>query len=240
MSTLDYFLYVAFPYICLILFFGGHAYRYVTDRYAWNAHSSELIEKERLFAGAILFHIGIIGTTLGHAGGLLIPQSLYDWAGISGEAHTEMAYWAGAVLGVMTFAGAVLLLTRRVVTRRIRLMTTVSDFAILTAFVIVSGAGTYAVFFGHFYVLDTVAPWIRGILTFQPDPALMKTVPFAYKLHVLLALALLAYSPFTRLVHIWSIPIFYLFRAPLVFRRDWPGTAPLPFHASEVADEPRP
>ena len=219
MSTIDLLVFVAFPYLCLTVFVVGHAYRYITDRYAWNAHSSEMIEKKNLFVGIYLFHVGIIGTFLGHAGGLLIPQSLYEMVGIGGEAHTTMAYYAGMVLGLSTFLGALLLLSRRLFITRIRLMTTVSDFVILIGFVFVSGVGTYAVFFGHFYVLDTVAPWIRGIVTLQPDPSLMATVPIVYKIHILSALALLGISPFTRLVHIWSVPIFYLLRRPIVFRR---------------------
>jgi nitrate reductase gamma subunit len=219
MNTLDYFLFVAFPYLCLTTFTLGHAYRYVTDRYAWNAHSSELIEKGRLLPAVYLFHFGIIGTFFGHLGGLVIPQAIFDWVGINGEAHTKLAYYAGMLLGVSTFLGALLLLARRLFTTRIRLMTSASDFVILAGFVFVSGVGTYAVFFGHFYVLDTVAPWIRGILTLQPDPSLMKSVPLVYKLHILSALTLLGYSPFTRLVHIWSVPVFYLARSPLVFRR---------------------
>jgi len=83
----------------------------------------------------------------------------------------------------------------------------------------VTGIGTFNVFFGGFHVLDTIAPWIRSILTLQPDPALMAAVPFKYKVHILAALALLAFSPFTRLVHIWSVPLFYIFRRPLLFRR---------------------
>jgi len=219
MNTIDLLAFVAFPYLCLTVFVVGHAYRYITDRYAWNSHGSEMIEKKNLFVGIYLFHVGIIGTFLGHAGGLLIPQSLYEMVGIGGEAHTTMAYYAGMVLGLSTFLGALLLLSRRLFITRIRLMTTVSDFVILIGFVFVSGVGTYAVFFGHFYVLDTVAPWIRGIVTLQPDPSLMATVPIVYKIHILSALALLGISPFTRLVHIWSVPIFYLLRRPIVFRR---------------------
>jgi nitrate reductase gamma subunit len=219
MSTIDLLAFVAFPYLCLAVFVVGHAYRYLTDRYAWNSHGSELIEKKNLLAGIYLFHVGIIGTFFGHAGGLLIPQSLYDMVGIGGEAHTTMAYYAGMALGLSTFLGALLLLSRRLFITRIRLMTTVSDFVILIGFVFVSGVGAYAVFFGHFYVLDTVAPWIRGIVTLQPDPSLMAAVPVVYKIHILSALALLGISPFTRLVHIWSVPLFYIFRRPLLFRR---------------------
>jgi nitrate reductase gamma subunit len=36
---------------------------------------------------------------------------------------------------------------------------------------------------------------------------------------VLSALALLGFSPFSRLVHIWSAPFFYMIRRRIVFRR---------------------
>jgi nitrate reductase gamma subunit len=98
-------------------------------------------------------------------------------------------------------------------------MTTATDFAVLFGLAIVTGVGTYDVFFGGFHVLDSIAPWIRSILTLQPDPALMAPVPLKYKLHILAAFALLAFSPFTRLIHIWSVPLFYIFRRPLLFRR---------------------
>jgi nitrate reductase gamma subunit len=76
----------------------------------------------------------------------------------------------------------------------------------------------YNVLFGHYNVLYTIAPWIRGIVIFIPDPGLMRPVPISYKIHVLSALALLGFSPFSRLIHIWSAPLVYLLRKPLVFR----------------------
>lgn len=219
MRAIDIFAFVAFPYLCLAVFLVGHAYRYVTDRYAWNAHSSELIEKKHLRLAVYLFHFGILGTLGGHAAGLLIPQSVYDLAGIDGAAHAALAHYAGRVVGSAAFLGALLLLARRIFMRRIRLMTAAGDFAVLGGLVFVTGAGTFDVFFGGFYVLDTIAPWIRGIVTLQPDPSLMAGVPFKYKLHILAAFALLAYSPFTRLVHIWSVPLAYLLRRPILFRQ---------------------
>jgi nitrate reductase gamma subunit len=47
----------------------------------------------------------------------------------------------------------------------------------------------------------------------------MRTVPISYKIHVLAALALLGFSPFSRLIHIWSAPLFYVLRRPILFRR---------------------
>jgi len=219
MTTLDLLLFVAFPYLCLAVFAVGHAYRYITDRYAWNSHGSELIEKKTLFFGSYLFHFGILGTLGGHAAGLLIPQTVFDLVGIDTAAHTALAHYAGRVVGSAAFFGVLILLARRLVIRRIRLMTTTTDFIVLLGLASVIGIGTFNVFFGGFHVLDTIAPWVRGILVLQPDPGLMAEVPLQYKLHILAAFALLGFSPFTRLVHIWSVPVFYIFRRPLLFRR---------------------
>jgi nitrate reductase gamma subunit len=83
----------------------------------------------------------------------------------------------------------------------------------------VVGWGTFNAFFMRYDVIYTIAPWIRSIVTFSPDPELMRPVPWTYKVHILSALALLGYSPFTRLVHIWSVPIAYLVRRFILFRR---------------------
>ena len=213
------FAFVVFPYITLTIFTVGHASRYVTDRYGWNAKSSEFLEKKQLFWGATLFHWGIILTFSGHFGGLLVPQSLLDMVGINGQMHTAIAHTSGMVVGSAALIGLGLLLYRRVSVLRIKLTTSENDFITLGALIFVCGSGLYNVFFGNFYILDTIAPWIRGILTFTPDPALMRDVPLGYKIHIVGALALLAFSPFSRLVHIWSAPMSYFFRSRLVFRR---------------------
>jgi nitrate reductase gamma subunit len=211
--------FLVFPYISLAVFTAGHLYRYRTDRYGWTAKSSEFLEKENLFFGATIFHWGVLLTLAGHAGGLLIPQRLFDAAGIDAGAHTAIAYYSGLAVGHAAFFGAVLLLLRRILFRRIRAVTTLNDVVTLSALVFVSGAGLFNVLFGHYDVLYTVAPWIRGIATFTPEPALMRDVPLSYKIHILSAFALLAFSPFSRLVHIWSAPVGYFFRGWILFRR---------------------
>jgi nitrate reductase gamma subunit len=102
---------------------------------------------------------------------------------------------------------------------RVRAASTMNDTFTIGALVIVITAGLYNVLFGHFNVLYTVAPWIRGIVTFTPDPGLMRPAPLSFKVHILGALALLGFSPFSRLIHIWSAPLVYFFRKFLIFRR---------------------
>jgi nitrate reductase gamma subunit len=213
------FIFTVFPYVCLTTFVVGHAYRYVTDRFGWNARSSEFLEKKRLFAGSLLFHGGILLTVFGHAGGLLIPQRLFDRFGIDAQGHMALAYWSGLAVGIAAFAGVLLLAWRRLSVARLKAVTTPNDLVTLAGLVAVIGVGLYNVVFGHFNVLYSVAPWIRGIVTFTPDAGLMREVPLSYQIHVVAAWALLGFSPFSRLVHIWSAPLFYFFRPPIVLRR---------------------
>jgi nitrate reductase gamma subunit len=219
MNWMENLAFVAFPYLALTTFVVGHTYRYVTDAFGWNARSSELLDKESLRFGVIVFHWGILLTLVGHAGGLLIPQTLYDAVGITGQTHIKIAYYSGWTVGVAAVVGSVLLLRRRLTSSRVRATTSLNDWITMVLLIWVIGVGIYNVAFGHYYVLDTVAPWIRGIITLKPDPTLMREVPVSYKIHILSALALLACSPFSRLVHIWSVPLTYFLRRYVLFRR---------------------
>ena len=207
------------PYLSLAIFALGHLYRYLTDPYHWNARSSELLEKESLKYGSIIFHYGIVLTFVGHFGGLLVPQSVYDQFGIYSQAHTRIAFVLGMLFGGAALLGSCLLLRRRLTNERILINSGIMDLVTSILLLLTIGLGAYNVFFGHYHVLDTVAPWIRSIVTFSPEPKLMATVPIAYKLHVLSAFSLFAVSPFTRLIHIWSVPIPYLFRDYLLMRK---------------------
>jgi len=211
--------FLVFPYITLVIFVFGHSSRYLTDRYGWNAQSSEFLEKKRLFFGVTIFHWGMILVLFGHAGGLLIPQRFLDVIGIDGATHTFIAHYNGMATGIAAFIGLGLLLYRRISVVRIKLTTRQNDLITLGGLIFVSGTGLYNVIFGGYYILDTIAPWIRGIVTFTPDTALMRDVPLSYKIHIVSALGLLAYSPFSRLVHIWSAPVGYFFRGWIEFRR---------------------
>jgi nitrate reductase gamma subunit len=228
MNLTNMLAFLVFPYLVLTTFVVGHTYRYIVNPFSWNAKSSEFLEKKNLYPGITLFHWGILLTLVGHVGGLLIPQSIFDMVGIDGQAHSRIAYWSGLVFGAAAFVGSMLLFGRRITVKRIQATTTLNDYIILAGLIFVTGAGLYNVVFGHFYVLDTIAPWIRGIVTFRPNPELMLKVPLSYKIHILSAFALLGFSPFSRLVHIWSAPFTYPLRRYIVLRRRAPE-ASIPF-----------
>jgi nitrate reductase gamma subunit len=63
---------------------------------------------------------------------------------------------------------------------------------------------------GHMLVM---AEWSRSILMFQAGAAhLLDDVPWIYKIHIVFGMTLFLLTPFTRLVHIFSAPIWYLGR----------------------------
>jgi nitrate reductase gamma subunit len=221
MNYLYLFAFLVFPYLALTVFVVGHTYRYFTDSYHWNAKSSELLDKSRLKYGITVFHWGIILTFLGHLGGLMTPQRWLTQVGITAEMHDFVAIYTGAIFGAAALVGLLMLLWRRISVRRVACASTLNDYVLLFLLIFAVSAGLYNVFFGGYGTssLYTVAPWIRGIVTFTPEPELMRSVPLSYKIHVLTALTVLGFSPFTRLVHIWSVPIPYLFRRLVVYRR---------------------
>jgi nitrate reductase gamma subunit len=219
MNLTETLAFVVYPYLALTVFVTGHSYRYLTDRYRWNSRSSELIDKGGHRYGITIFHVGIILTFLGHFFGLLTPQDWLDRIGISARMHDLVAIWSGMLIGCTALIGVIMVLWRRCTRPRVYLTSTVNDFVVLTLLLIVIVPGVYNTFFPRTEVLYTVAPWIRGIVTFRPDPSLLSEVPWSYKIHILAALTLLGYSPFSRLVHIWSFPGTYLIRPYISFRR---------------------
>jgi nitrate reductase gamma subunit len=222
MNILNTLAFLVFPYLALTTLVVGHIYRYVVDPYGWNTKSSELLDKKGLKFGVTIFHWGIIFTLLGHGAGLLIPQKYWDAVGINSQAHTLFATYSGFIVGAAALLGLALLIYRRISKDRILATTSLNDFVTLGLlfFVVATGfANVISGLYEHFDILNTIAPWLRGILTLTPDASLMLEVPLRFKVHILAVLTLLGFSPFSRLVHIWSVPITYLFRRWIIFRR---------------------
>lgn len=218
------FFWVIYPYIILIVFLLGLYYRYQTDQFGWTAKSSELLEKKKLRLGSNLFHIGIIFVFFGHVGGILVPKSWLSAMGVSDHFYHLMALWIGTIAGVITLIGCIILVYRRLTDVRIRRTSSFGDMLsiiLLTVIVVIGMLSTLLNMSGSadFDYRETIGPWLRGVLMFRPDSTLMSTVPFIFKVHVVLGLSLFAVFPFTRLVHILSLPVKYLNRSYVVYRK---------------------
>ena len=75
--------------------------------------------------------------------------------------------------------------------------------------------------------------WASGLTRFNPGAAeLIVDTALVYKMHIVLGLTLFLITPFTRLVHIWSAPIWYLLRPgyQIVRSRAKSGASTTPTH----------
>lgn len=223
MNVVDILLWVVFPYVAAASFVGGHILRYRYDQFGWTSRSSQTYESTLLRWGSPMFHYGILGVFAGHLVGLLIPREWLYFIGIDEDLYHLGATWLGTAVALVTIAGMVILLSRRGAVRRVARVTSAMDvvmYLFLAASIVL---GTIAVV--QFQMLGagydyrgSVSPWTRSLLLFQPDASLMTGVPLVFQLHVLASTGLFLIWPFTRLVHVLSVPIGYLFRPYVVYR----------------------
>lgn len=223
MTYFENLFWVSYPYIMLTMFVVGHIYRYHTDQFGWSAKSSEFLEKDKLKWGSILFHYGIIFVFFGHVAGVLVPLVVYESLKVTDHMYHLGAVWIGGLAGIVTLVGVILLMSRRFSVKRIFINSTFRDFfvLILLTLVIVTGFFNTIWYTGRgvaFEYRETISPWFRGLLYLDPMPRLMSGIPFGFKIHIVLAFLLFGIWPFTRLVHIWSLPLEYLSRKYVVYR----------------------
>ncbi|MBK8007877.1 MAG: respiratory nitrate reductase subunit gamma [Rhizobiales bacterium] len=216
-DTINYVLFGWYPYLCLIVFLVGSWLRFDYDQYTWRSGSSQLLRRRQLSWGSNLFHIGILVIFMGHFAGLLTPIWIFDMLGISHGFKQWMAIVIGGVAGVMCFVGITLLVHRRLFDPRIRKTSSFGDIAVLLLLYaqLVLGLATIPVSLGHLdgHEMVKFMTWAQGILTLQPGVAAqVADVHIIFKSHLLLGMTLFLVFPFTRLVHVWSAPVWYLGR----------------------------
>ena len=216
-ELLIYIVFGWYPYFCLTVFLLGSLLRFDREQYTWRSGSSQLLRRRQLTWGSNLFHVGILVIFFGHFGGLLTPIWVFDALGISHTFKQWMAIGIGGVSGIMCFVGLTLLLHRRLFDARVRSTSSFGDTAILLILYVqlILGLSTIFVSLQHLdgHVMMTFMTWAQGILTLQPGvSSLIGDVHPLFMLHLFLGMTIFLVFPFTRLVHIWSAPVWYIGR----------------------------
>ena len=222
---LNQFVWVIYPYLCLAIFVIGHIARYKYDQFSWTAKSSEMIEKKRLKWGSLLFHLGIIPVFFGHVVGLLIPANWLEAIGVNNHIYHIGAVYIGSVFGIITLIGMLLLTLRRLSIKNVRRLSSFSDIFVNIVLLIILIMGCYSTLVTNaiqpeFDYRQTIAIWFRHLFMFSPNAELMLNVPWSFKLHILLGSTVFGCWPFTRLVHVWSVPLSYMNRRYIVYRKN--------------------
>ena len=227
-----------YPYICLSIFLVGSLIRFDREQYGWRSQSSQLLRRRQLIWGSNLFHVGILVILIGHTGGLLTPVKVFEVMGISHTAKQLTAIVVGGVAGLACLAGIVMLLHRRLSDPRIRRTSSFADIAVLVILLVQLLLGLSSIFVSldHLDGSEMVAlmTWAQHIVTFQADAAQFAGgVSPIFKIHLVLGMTIFLIFPFTRLVHIWSAPVWYLGRRGYQVVRSRDGRAVRPLQPAE-------
>ena len=241
------FLFGIYPYIALTVMVWVSIARYERDPFTWKSKSSQILRKRQFVLGSVLFHVGVLVIFGGHLVGLLTPIAVFDWLGVPHGAKQVLAIAAGGAAGLMMLAGGIILLHRRLMDPRVRANSTLADTGILILLMAQLLLGLRSIFVslqnldGHEMVM--LMSWAQAVIYLQPDPAgYIDGVHWIFKTHIILGLTIFLLFPFTRLVHIFSAPIRYLWRPGYQIvrtrrgaRRPVAGVGPLPTAASADA-----
>ena len=210
------------PYVAFALLVAGLIWRYRYDKYGWTTRSSQLYESKLLNIASPAFHYGILFVLAGHLVGLFVPASWTDAVGVSEHTYHLFSLYGGTAAGLLAVAGILLLVYRRRTKAPVFRATTANDkvmYLVLLAAIVLGMVAKLSHASGNGYdYRGTIAPWARSLFTLRPDTDRMTGVPVLYRIHAVVGMVLIALVPYTRLVHMFSAPLQYLFRPYLVYR----------------------
>lgn len=203
---MDKFFFEVYPYIVLSLFVAVPIIRRRFGGFRFSTRASGFFERPSMGIAAIALHWGIITLFFAHLcgfiGGLITSA---EWV--------DVFHWVGLVAGIATLYGLSLAFLRRVVVPEMRATSQVDDYLVLVLLITIVITGIYPVIADKTFGLSyTVAPWVKSILTFSPDVGAVGGLALINKLHLVISMTFFAYFPFTKMVHIWTVPLGYLIR----------------------------
>ena len=225
MDHIHALLFQLYPYLAGAVFIVGSIVRFDMAPYTWKTNSSQLFNSGPAFRiGSNLFHIGVLGLFFGHLVGLLMPHSWYPVFGLTAGSKQVLAMVAGGVFGIICLIGATILLHRRLFNTRIRAHNSQGDTFILVLLYLQLLSGLVTIFSSMDHLDGTMmlvlTSWAQDIVTFQGDAAqILVPAPLIYKVHIFLGITIFLVFPFTRLVHIWSAPVWYIGRSYQLVRQ---------------------
>jgi nitrate reductase gamma subunit len=224
MNTLNILLFQVYPYVAIAVFFIGSWVRFDHAAYTWRTGSSQLLSDRGMRIGSNLFHVGLLAIIGGHTIGLLTPHFIYE-PFISAPNKQLVAMIAGGVFGLMILVGLLILLARRLFNPRIRATSAKRDIAVLFLLLAQLLLGLSSIFISADHLdgnqMIRLGEWAQHIVTFRMEGAAqyIADAHWIFRAHVFLGLTLFLIAPFTRLVHVWSIPLGYLTRPYQIVRK---------------------
>lgn len=221
-APLDLVLFAALPYAAMLIFFVVTVQRYRQQSFSYSSLSSQFLENDRHFWALVPFHYGLLFVLLGHVVAFLIPSAVLAWNG--SPLRLLILELSALVAGLMALVGLLNTVWRRHASRRVSVVTTRADWVLylLLLFQLVTGLLVALLHnWGSSWFASNLAPYLWSLVKFNPDITYITPMPLLVKLHVIGSFALIAFFPFTRLVHVLVVPNQYLWRKTQVVRWYW-------------------
>jgi nitrate reductase gamma subunit len=210
---LDTMLFAVFPYVAVVLAVVVGISRYFGDRFSFSSLSSQFLENRALFWGSVPFHYGILLVLLAHLLALVFPA---QWAALIAEPiRLYVLEVTGLGLGALALVGLAVLIVRRLRQPRVLAVTSAADWVLLAILLGQVALGFWVALvyrWGSDWYLHTAVPWLISLGSLSPQVQYVTALPWAVKLHMLGGFVLVAVFPFTRLVHLVTFPVTYLWR----------------------------
>ena len=206
-------LFVAFPYTALAIAIVVAIMRYRNDRFSYSSLSSQFLENRTLFWGSVPWHYGVVLVLVAHLLALLFPTLWGDL--IADDLRLYVLEVTGLALALVSVIGLALLLWRRIRSPRVFAVTSVMDWILLVALLVQVALGFWVALayrWGSDWYLHTAVPWLFSLATFDPQTQYVTALPLMVRLHMLFGFVIILLFPFTRLVHLVTFPITYLWR----------------------------
>ena len=241
---LDTLLFIILPYTVVILGIVITVQRYVKKGFTYSSLSSQFLESGELFYGSVPWHIGILVILAGHLIGFLFPAQVLWFNGV--PIRLYILEGTGLLFGLMCLVSLVALIVRRHVSARVRAVTSRMDIVVLCLLLVQVALGVYTAMFyrwGSSWYAASAVPYLRSLLTLQPDIQMIAPLPLVIKAHMVNAFLLVGVFGFSRLVHMLVVPIHYLWRPYQLVIWNWNrkrirGQSPRP--KPQVAERPLP
>jgi nitrate reductase gamma subunit len=216
---LNTLLFAALPYVAMVLFLVGTIHRYRRETFTYSSLSSQLLENKQHFWALVPFHYGIIAVLAGHIVAFLIPRQVLLFN--SRPLRLYVLEVSALIFGLSTLVGLVAIVSRRLTDPRVRVVTSRADWVLYALLLLQVFGGVYVAVFhrwGSSWFAASAAPYLWSLLKLNPDINVVAAMPFMVKMHIVNAWLVIAFFPFTRLVHILVVPNHYLWRKRQVVR----------------------
>ena len=220
---------VVLPYVALVVFAGGMAYRF----YSWKRLASppmtlfpappdekanmlntirEAVLFKSLFQGdrvlwvlAWVFHAVLLLVFVGHFRVFTNVDGLLMKLGMSEDSIGAMSSWAGGAAGVVILLATVLLLARRLTLERVREITGAPDYLALLLIAAIIITGNMMRFSAEHFDLAITREYFFSLATFSAGVGSEALQHNVFVLHMCLALVLFLCLPFSKILHFGGI-----------------------------------